>query len=243
VTLGILPLVARGLALISLVGLVACGDDHAAMTPDGGDGNGDDAGALDASAPDGSFGFDECWPTMEPRPTAGYAILGAGDVFTAMPGELPLAYGPQGGFMVFINVHMSGFAPGNPRSLLDPSNPRTRLQAFYADTNVPLTGAGCTREPYVPSPAGGFVFGASMPVIFNPCWRSDWLIGARIRIDMEIMDPATGAYASDSKIVNVTGSADAGYPIEEGTDPCPDPSLGPPPVTPLKHPMVEIRSR
>lgn len=233
--------VTRGFVLVAIVGLVACGDGLQSM-PDGA--TTDDGGVVpDGSEPDGSFGFDECWPDMERHPTAGFAVLGAGEPFADMPGEVPLAYGPQGGFMTFVNVRMSGFSLGNPRLLLDPSNPRTRLRVFMADTNKPLmTATGCNRDAYEPSPAGGYELVAPIATVFDLCWRSDWLIGAKVRIEMELTD-MSGAYASDSKIVTLTAPPPDSYPDEHDTEPCPDGSNGRAPVTSVENqPVVEIRS-
>src|ERR1041384_5042298 len=79
-----------------------------------------------------------CWPETAHRPQ-GSVVLGTGrEAFEPMPEVLALEYGTQDGYDVAANVRMSGFAPGNPKNVLDPSNPRTRIRAFFADSDVPL---------------------------------------------------------------------------------------------------------
>lgn len=163
-----------------------------------------------------------CWPDTLGAPK-GTALLGTGrDAFAAMPAELPLEYGEQAGFDLVANVRMTGFAPGNPTNLLDPGNPRTRIRAFFADTNVPLNfDAKCPfRNGYLPSGVADYDYQLSrgVPVIFETCWRSDRLIGARIRIELELIDNA-GNYTTDQKVVTAAAPLSS-YPIEQGTPGC-----------------------
>jgi hypothetical protein len=163
-----------------------------------------------------------CWPDTLGTPH-GAAVLGTGrDAFAAMPAVLPLEYGGQGGFDLVANVRMSGFAPGNLQDLLDPGNPRTRIRAFFADTNVPLNYyAKCPfRTGYMPSGVSDYDYQlpAGVPIVFETCWRSDRLIGARIRIELELLDRA-GNYTTDQKIVTAAAPTTP-YPPESGTPGC-----------------------
>src|SRR5678816_2964421 len=193
----------RTLALIATVVLASCGED--------------------APAPQCPPVYDPemCWPDLVTFPQ-GTATLGTGRAaFEPMPDELPLEYGPQGGFNLVANVRMTGFYPGNPHNILDPYNPRTRIRAFFDDTNVPLDfSARCGRRTaYVPSSAGGYEYPAGVGVIFDVCWRSDHLIGKRIRVELEIMDDC-GGHAKDVKVVTAVPPTNGMYPIEQGTPGC-----------------------
>lgn len=142
-----------------------------------------------------------CWPELTQTPH-GSAVLGTGrDGFETMPDTLPLEYGAQDGYMLIANVRMSGFAPGNPQDVLDPGNPRTRIRAYFDDTNVPLNYyANCPfRTAYVPDGAEHRLVEAA-PIIFETCWRSVHLFGKRIRVEVEILD-GNGGYATDVKVV------------------------------------------
>jgi hypothetical protein len=197
---------------VVLVGvLVACGDPH--TTPDTSN------PGVDAALQGG-----ECWPS-DVRVAGGSAVLGTGrDEYEPMPEILPMEWGAQDGYMLIAQVRMEGFATGNPTSLLDPTNPYTRIRAYFADTLVPLAfraGPCAFRTPYVASAAGGFELAAGVPVIFDTCWRSDHLIGARIRVELELME-ASGRYTRDVKTV-IGGPHPAGHPPDEGTPGCLNP--------------------
>jgi hypothetical protein len=137
-----------------------------------------------------------------------------------MPDELPLGYGVQDGFMLFAHVRMNGFAPGNPADILDPANPRTRIRAYFHETNVPLNyyaGPCAFRTAYAPMGNGDYQLIESAAVIFETCWRSEHLFGKKIRVELELLD-STG-YTTDVKIVTAappTGS----HPIDMGTPGC-----------------------
>jgi hypothetical protein len=173
--------------------------------------------ASEASPPDASG---PCWPATV-GPAKGTATLGTGRAaFEDMPDMLPLEYGVQAGFDLVANVRMSGLDPGDPASILAPTNPRTRIRAFFADTNVPLNyEANCPfRTAYVPSGTGDYQLTMGVAVIFETCWRSDRLIGQRIRVDLELEDD-TGGYTADSKTVTAAAPS-SGYPIEQGSPGC-----------------------
>lgn len=197
----------RSTVILAAAALVGCGDDRASGTDAG-------PGIEDSGMPK------PCWPDLAQMPR-GSASLGTGrDGFETMPDVLPLEYGTQDGFMLIANVRMSGFAPGNPQDVLDPANPRTRLRAFFADTNVPLNYyAKCPfRTAYVTSGAGDYQLIEAAPVIFETCWRSEHLFGQLIRIELEMMDD-DGGYTTDVKIVTAAPPI-AGHPIDQGTPGC-----------------------
>jgi hypothetical protein len=181
----------RVIAIITAAALTAatgtgCGEGPAG-NPDG------------TPEPDGPPG--PCW-TEATRTPQGSALLGTGrDGFEPMPDTPPLEYGAQDGFMLVTNVRMSGFEPGNPKDILDPKNPRTRVRAFFDDTNVPLNYyANCPfRTAYVENGADYRLIEAT-PVIFETCWRSEHLFGKKIRVELEITDDS-GGYATDVKVV------------------------------------------
>lgn len=164
----------------------------------------------------------KCWPDPMHIPQGSVALGTGREAFEDMPDVLALEYGTQNGYDVAANVRMTGFDPGNPQNLLDPGNPRTRIRAFFADTNVPLNfEAGCPfRTAYMPSHAGNYDYElpSGVPVVFEVCWRSDRLIGKRIRIELEVMDDC-GGYASDVKTVTLAPPAGY-YPMETDTPGC-----------------------
>ncbi len=194
----------RVLAIITAAALAGvmgagCGEDPAG-TPDG------------MPEPDGPPG--PCWPDQPPPPQGGTAVLGTGrDGFEPMPDELPLEYGAQDGFMLITNVRMSGFVPGNPQDVLDPKNPRTRVRAYFDDTNEPLNYyITCPfRTAYVPDGAEYRLIEA-VPIVFETCWRSVHLFDRKVRIELEVLD-GTGAYATDVKVV--TAVRPTGFYVED----------------------------
>ncbi len=152
----------------------------------------------------------------------GTATLGTGHGrFEAMPEMLPIEYGTQDGYNLVANVRMTGLAPGDPNAAFDfAGNPRTRIRAFFADTNVPLNFySNCPfRLAYVPSAAGGYELREGIGIIFENCWRANRLIGRRIRIELELLD-AAGGYAT--AVTTVTAAAPTGpYPPEPDAPGC-----------------------
>ncbi len=196
----------RVIAIVTAAALMGCGEDPASGTD----------GGVDAP-PDGPPG--PCWPELTRTPQ-GSVTLGTGrDGFETMPDTLPLEYGAQDGFMLVANARMTGFAPGNPQDILDPGNPRTRVRAFFDETNVPLNYyAVCPfRSAYVASGSDYQLLEAA-PIIFETCWRSEHLFGKKIRVELELMD-ANGGYATDVKVV--TAAPPMGpHPIDQGSPGC-----------------------
>ena len=195
--------VVRSFPIVALVlAITACS---------GGGASGTDA-AIDAFVPG------PCWP--EATTPHGSVVLGTGySAFEPMPENLVLEYGVQDGYNFVANVRMTGFDPGNPNDVLDPKNPRTRIRAFFEEGNVPLNFyASCpVRLSYVAS-GGEYVMQTGVPIIFETCWRSDNLIGKRIRIDLELAD-SQGRIATDSKIVTAAPPT-TDYPMETGSPGC-----------------------
>lgn len=163
-----------------------------------------------------------CWPDI-PRFPQGSVQLGTGlngyAGWKPMPDVLPLEYGTQDGYNLVAHVRMTGFPPGDPDNVFDPGNPRTRILAYFDDTNVPLNvAAECAfRLGYVPTGTGEFEMVSAVPVIFDTCWRSDNLIGRPLRIELEMLD-SSGGYTTDTKVV--TAAAPVGfYPDQEMNSP------------------------
>jgi len=194
----------RCFVIVAAAVLVGCGDEPPAAPPD-------------------AFVPGPCWPEDLERKPRGSAVLGTGrETFQAMPDVLPLEYGTQDGFMLIANVRMTGFEPGNPKDILDPRNPRTRIRAYFADTNVPLNySAHCPfRAAYV-DVGGELQMVEAAAIVFETCWRSDRLFGQRIRIELELLD-RDGGYTTDVK--TVTAAPPEGFhPIDMNSPPCTPP--------------------
>lgn len=161
-----------------------------------------------------------CWPSLQPIPR-GTAVLGHGfDAFRPMGDTLPLEYGSQDGFMVKVRTRMSGFLTGGP-PITNPANPFTRVRAYFADTgqSLQLPSECGMRDWYVQGPSGEYELFRELAVVFDVCWRMDRLNGARIRIDLDLMD-ATGTFASDSKVITATEPVAPGYPIDTTPPTC-----------------------
>jgi len=200
----------RSAAHVLVVALLGsgCGDD-VSISPDA-----DVPVELDANIPPGP-----CWPDVARIPR-GSATLGTGrDGFETMPDELPLEYGSQDGFMLIANVRMTGFPPGNAQNILDPANPRTRIHAYFDETNVPLNFyAHCPfRNAYVPA-GSEYQLVEAAPIIFETCWRSEHLFGKRIRIELELLTD-DGAYTTDVKVVTAVAPTSL-HPIDQGQPGC-----------------------
>lgn len=155
-----------------------------------------------------------CWPD-DGTTQVGWATLGTGrNGFEAMPTMLPIEYGTQDGFDLVANVKMDGLLPGNPDDYSDTCNSRTRIRAYFADTNVPLNySATCPYHlGYRPSADGHYELAEGIGIVFETCWRAQHLIGKQVRIDLQLVDHDDN-FATSS--VTVTLAAPTGfYPIE-----------------------------
>jgi len=198
-------------AFVALVALCpACGDSSPVAV---------DAGPT---VPDSRIIDDgPCWPDIAHTPR-GSANVGTGEAeFEAMPQTLPIHYGAQDGFHVYVSAQMSGFPPGGPVDSWNRGNLRTRFAAYFDDTNVRLNTISefCpARLGYVPTSGGEFEYELvhGTTYIFDTCWRSDHLTGARLRIEVEILD-GDGGYTKDSKVVlggepDFIPAGDTGHP-------------------------------
>jgi hypothetical protein len=182
---------------------------------------GDDAAVIDTV--DAPVWNGPCWPSDTATP-GGSITLGSGPQgeFQPMPSELQLVYGGQDGFNLVVNVKQMGFGTGDPADILNVTNPRTRIHAFFADTDVPLmANAECPfRFGYQDIGGGEYVSVDVVSVIFDTCWRSGNLIGKQIRIEAEILDWNGTTYAMDSRTVTAT-APQPGYPDEPNAPGCP----------------------
>lgn len=169
-----------------------------------------------------AFELGPCWPEDRPHISGGSVTLGTGtETFGEVSDELALEYGVAGGYFFPVHARTTGLEPGNPLSLLDPSNPRTRVRAYVAETGVPMMqSVACFRDPYEASPMGGYQPTQGLAVFPDPCWwHSDLLIGLVIRLELEVID-VNGVYATDVKTVTLTAPPAGSYPIEQGSPGC-----------------------
>jgi hypothetical protein len=210
---------ALGILLVS-----ACGDDVVSNDPDGGTGGDGRDVTIDAKPDAVPCGVDmtptsDCWPTVTHVPHGSLTIgMGRGG-FKPMPANAPIEWGFQDGFMFVLSYRMTGFDPGVAECALDPKNPRTRTRVFFDDTNIPLVknGTSCpVRMPYKEYAPGEYETVFEVPYMFDVCWRSSSLIGSRLRIEAEILDPATGHYASETRVVTVEAPVNPSYPTDPG---------------------------
>jgi hypothetical protein len=154
-----------------------------------------------------------CWPDDGTTP-AGSAVLGTGtDAFEPMPAMLPLEFGSQQGFDLVANVTMNGLVPGDPSNVFATTNPRTRIRAYFADTNIPLNYySECPwTYGYAPTGDGSYVLPSGVDVIFETCWQSSNLIGKQVRIDLELVD-SNDQYAHASTTVTLAAPTTS-YPM------------------------------
>ena len=192
--------------------LHGCGDDAATAADGGADGPASSGPCLEELS---------AFPGVDPVPK-GMAILGTGyDHFIAMPEELPLVFGSQNGFNVDAHVQMSGLEPGDPANLYDPSNPRTRVRAYFADDGRPLNDvAKCPfRVGYQPEGGATYELARGVPVVFDTCWRAEHLIGRQLVIKLEVVD-STNGLATDERVVTAVAPIDPTYPTAEGRSGC-----------------------
>jgi hypothetical protein len=137
----------------------------------------------------------------------------------------------QDGFMFIMNVRQTGFAPGNSTTILDPTNPRTRVRAFFADTNVPLVTVpsssppgGCPyRTAYKDIGGGQYELVQMVAIMFDTCWRSGNLIGKQFRIEGEMLDWNGTTYAKQTLLVTAAAPTEPPeyWPNEPDAPGCP----------------------
>lgn len=202
---------------ITLVLLVGCSDDAPNDVIDGAvdDGQGPNV--------DGRHLADPCAFPPRSTPSDGQYILGDNYQPRPVGDEYPLEYGTQEGFMfvVRLGIEMAGFQPGDQDTYGHPTNPATRLGVYFDDTNVPLTGGnGCGATfGYKEIAPGKFEREYPYQIIFATCWRSDNLIGKRLRVEADVID-ALGNFVSLTKVI--TAAAPTGdYTIDMNSPGCP----------------------
>ena len=130
-----------------------------------------------------------------------------------MPDMLPLEFGSQQGFDLVANVMMTGLVPGDPNNTFAETNPRTRIRAYFADTNVPLNYySECPwHYGYAPTGDGNYTLPNGVAVIFETCWQAANLIGKQVRIDLELVD-SNDHYAHTSTTVTLAAPTTS-YPM------------------------------
>jgi hypothetical protein len=183
-------------AVVCAALLGACGDSGSSA----GDGGIHDV-AHDADADDGNG----CWPTVAQIPHGTIEIGGGDTAFEPMPDSIPLFFGVQSGFGIMVRTRMSGFNPGGEGFPPPPENAWTRLHASFVDRTDELTDpipCGYRRQ-YVPNSVGSYDIPATIAIGFKTCWGTDVLVGAKIKIDAEIMD-SDGNYATSSHVITMT---------------------------------------
>ena len=147
----------------------------------------------------------QCWPKATSTPT-GSVELGIGDSntpFVAMPDDLALEYGTQGGFDVAIRARIHGLVPGNSTDITDPSNPRTLVHNEFLSTNTPTYDTPCpNRFGYTTDGADSATESAVMPALFFESLYAADLFGKQFRVVVEVID-MNGGYATAWKVVTV----------------------------------------
>ncbi|HEY4056428.1 MAG TPA: hypothetical protein VGM39_07455 [Kofleriaceae bacterium] len=160
--------------------------------------------ALLGACGDGSVGvdaFDNCWPTVAHTPHGTVEIGGGESAFEPMPETIPIFYGAQGGFGVMVRTRMTGFDPGHANFPQPPQSPFARLHASFVDRNDELTDPiPCGyQQQYEPSSVGSYDIVDSLSVGFRTCWGTDALVGAKLKVDVEMLD-RDGNYATNSMV-------------------------------------------
>ena len=206
----------RWLTVLAIPAL-GCGGGGGGVSVDG-DTAGADGGGVDAAGCATSNG--PCWPIDGSHP-AGTITLGTGyDAYEPMTDLVALVPTGQDPVNVRVHARMTGLAPGNATCLRDPFGPLTRFQAFFVDSGDPISPeqSGCALAiPYEPVGDGTtYELKMSSAVGFERSVSEDALIGTRIRIVAEIIDPG-GGYARDERVVTCV-QAVAGPDAAPGID-------------------------
>ena len=170
------------------------------------DGNGDD----DPDALVDAHHAGPCWPIATSTP-GGSVELGTlapdNETFMAMPDQLALEYGAQGGFDIRAMARSHGMVPGSTTDVLNPANPHTRITSYFVDPGQPDDGmpnavpvCGFTLG-YAPDPteSGAYISAAVMVELDTTLLAKD-LFGKQFRVVAEVIDSG-GLYAMDQKVV------------------------------------------
>ncbi|MDB4959315.1 MAG: hypothetical protein JWO36_6884 [Myxococcales bacterium] len=138
-----------------------------------------------------------CWPVETSTPK-GSVDLGTGDTaFEAMPDQLALVYGEQGGFHIPARSRIHGLEPGDPVDIANPTNPRTRFIAYF-ENGDPNTNVKCGVRLGYGTVAGDYTI--ANRVMFDPVLGPGALFNKRFRVTLEVID-STGGYAMDEKMI------------------------------------------
>ena len=178
----------------SCVVVTACGHHAIASDPDG-----------DATSQEDSDGqpinIGPCWPIASSI-ARGSVDIGTGDgAFVSMPDEINLVYGIQGGFHIPARARIHGLEPGDASNILDPSNPRSRFEAFFVDTGQPNAPLSCpVRYGYVADGPDSYTEPSLIEIRFDTALGPADLFDKQFRVQIEVLD-ATGGYATADKVV------------------------------------------
>ncbi|HEY0251764.1 MAG TPA: hypothetical protein VGC41_09565 [Kofleriaceae bacterium] len=157
-------------------------------------GCGSDPAPLDAG---------DCWPMSSSTP-GGTIELGTGDsAFVAMPTEITLVYGSQGGYHIPTRARIRGMQPGDLLDITSPTNPRTRIRGFFSDSGDATYGEACPlRVGYQGQTDGSFVEPNVIESRFFESLAPGDLEGKQVRVRAEVID-SNNLYASDEKVITV----------------------------------------
>ena len=150
----------------------------------------------------------DCWPTDT---TAGGQLeLGTGDTaFVAMPTEIDLVFGSQGGYHIPTRTQIRNLDPGDLNDVTAPNNPRTRVRAFFIDTEQPTYGTSCPlRVGYAEQGDGSYVDPNVIEARFFENLGPPDLFDKQFRVLAEVID-STNTLASDEKVVTVRAPTNA----------------------------------
>ena len=120
-----------------------------------------------------------------------------------MPDTVHIAIWGQGGYVIETHARITAMIPGNADDVLDPTDPRTRFNAYWVETGQPIfVPVRCaTRLGYAPSSVAGsydMAMGTAVPFDFG---LSDAdIVGKQVRVVVEVID-ANGLYATAEKVV------------------------------------------
>jgi hypothetical protein len=171
---------------------------------------------------EGDWAATDCWPETAKRVPHGTFTVGLGrGGYKELPDVAPLEWGIQDGYMFVLSTRMTEFRPGDPNDFTYVANPFTKILAYFDDTNVQLNrDMKCAfRNPYQVTAEGDYVMKQEVGVMFETCWRIDRLVGQRIRIEAEILEP-NGNYAHETRVVTAAAPVDPSYPKEQNTAGC-----------------------
>lgn len=151
----------------------------------------------------------DCWPTGGTT-TGGQLELGTGDTaFIAMPTEINLVFGSQGGYHIPTRTRIRNLDPGDLNDVTALNNPRTRVRAFFIDTDQPTYTTSCPlRVGYADQGDGSYVDPNVIEARFFENLGPSDLFDKQFRVLAEVID-STNTLASDEKVVTVRAPTNA----------------------------------